>query len=150
MRPARQPPWNLCSGSVEANLLHLQAGPEPTEETTRKIWLLLRLGCCKERVCQGVQLMQQCLWSIGLNTQMHGQQASVRKLHAGYCAARLLARSMVCLLRPLVAASAAENRACAARDRLATLARRRPDKVSGWNMYVRDVLHLHGAEAWRR
>ena len=109
-RAAREAPWNLCIGdSIDENLNKLVMQEKPREDTTAKIWSLLRLNYPRQQLVLAIRLMQSCAWSIGLNEQMHAQQAALKKLHHGYGRRTLAARSFVALLKPLLAPSPQAN-----------------------------------------
>ena len=79
-RAAREGPWNLCSGdSIDENLNKLALQEKPREDTSAKIWSLLRLNYPRQQVVLAIRLMQSCAWSIGLSEQMHAQQAALKK-----------------------------------------------------------------------
>lgn len=139
-RAARQMPWLLCAGCISDNLRKLYKEECPEEDTSRKIWQLMHLSYPLAQVEAAVRLMQSCPWTIGLNEQMHGQQAAIRKLHKGYSRRVLTARSMVSLLKPLLMIPDDQRRDNNMKRKLEALDRRKPERLRGMNIFVRDAM----------
>lgn len=136
-RAARQPPWALCTGSIHDNLRCLKAQDRPQEDATRKIWELLQVGYPLSQVSEAIELMRSCPWSIALK----GQQAALTKQHRAYSRRVLAASSMVALLPPLLAATPHERRTQELKRKLQAHARKRPENMTGFNLFVRDAIH---------
>lgn len=141
-RAARQAPWCLCQGSIEENLRALCSGEAPQDDTTKKIWQLLQLGFPMPQLVAAVKLLQSCPWSICMNEQMHGQQAALRKLHRACTRRVITARSMVSLLRPMLAMSPEDRRRSELRRKLGALDKKKPERMSGIDVFVREAMSL--------
>jgi hypothetical protein len=139
LREARQPPWSLLYGDRAANLQVLSDGPEPTEETTLKIFQLLRLGYSRSTLLQGLALLAQANWSSQCVEQGHVCASGLMRKHKGYSQGTLQARAMCMQMKPLLQSSIDERKLKASLRRLECLGKCRPNYITGRQAYVMEL-----------
>ena len=63
LREVRRPPWNLICDDIGAKLESLAMADEPQEETTKKIWKLVKMGYPRVVLAEGIKLLGECPWT---------------------------------------------------------------------------------------
>lgn len=139
LRVARDWPWRLADGDVEANLEELASQDEVLEPVTAKIKQLLHWRFNRQALVAGVQLLAEVHWTTTGVEQGHGSAATMHRLHGGFGAKQLCARAFLHMARLLFADDAEAALQRRAEDRVAALKRKCPGRVSGQNMFLRDM-----------
>lgn len=139
LRPAFEPPWDLCSGDVRANLAKLASGDCPHELVSSKIWRLLRMGFPAEELELGVRLMGQLGWSTKVVEQGHAAASVVMKCHRQYGSHTMQGRSFLVQARPLLQGDVEDKVIGQLRERIHKLERLQPQRVGGRHMYMKSL-----------
>ena len=140
---ARSHPWSLAVGDMDGNLMALQQGPEPEEPVARKIWHLLRLGVDLKQVKQGLSLLLDCPWGTASAEQQHASGTIMRKFHPELGQESLMVRSLLHTLRHLMPQASREGRRLLrAQQALERLRQKNPERLSGRQMYVKDLMSV--------
>ena len=139
-REARQMPWSFLHGDVNANLHALLTMPMPVDETSQKLWQLVRLGFNRAALVEAVKLMGDISWSTTSVEQAHGSMATLHRYHPMYDERMLCQRSMVHMMRALFAARDESRGVVHAEKRLAILAKKAPEKLTGRHVYLADCM----------
>lgn len=142
-------PWCLCSDfpSREEGLQTLAQmefqdhwGP-----TTGKLWNLLNNGYPQHILLKGVELLAQTRWSTLVVEQGHGSSSALHKAQRTAGLDVLTARSMLHMLWPLLPSPAGteegrKGAASALEERERRLLKRSPHKVSGRQLFFKDMV----------
>jgi hypothetical protein len=138
-------PWSLCRGDVDANVEGLAAEEEPpvTDDVSRKIWQLCRMGFSRVQIRKGVALLGNSPWTTLTTEQFHGSAASLMRLHPEYSTSTLRCRAFILSLNRLMPRPSAEEKSVAAlQKKLEALQRRQPEKAGGRHLYLKDIMDL--------
>ena len=99
------PPFSLCTGNIDAKLLAFsRQEQEPSEEISRKIWLLLKMGFNPNLLKAGIDRLRDMKHSAMTTEQAHAAGAVYLKLHRMYGQETMRARSFAYQMKPLLAA----------------------------------------------
>ena len=139
LREARRLPWSLCRGDHAMNLARLEAGAEPEELVSKKIWEGLRIGMPRSIFLEGLRLMEQCCWTANATEQAHRSASGLIRQHRQYSAETLQARSLVAQSLPLWAVSQEGKKIDRLQSRLVRVLRRKPKLFTGRQLYVREL-----------
>ncbi|CAE8697185.1 unnamed protein product [Polarella glacialis] len=138
-------PWSLCRGDVDAKVDELAAEEEPpvTDDVSRKIWQLCRMGFSKVQIRKGVALLSNSPWTTLPTEQFHGSAASLMRLRPECSASTLRCRAFIISLSRLMPRPSAEEKSVAAlQKKLEALQRRQPEKAGGRHLYLKDIMDL--------
>ena len=140
LAPALELPWSLAAGDIQQNLDQLAAGERPAEPTSAKVWHLLKMGYNRAALVAGVELFRQISWGVGPCEQQHASASITAKLHPDVGANTLQIRGFIHTMRHLLPARTPEQKA---QDQIMAqlnkLQKRSPQKVSGRNLFVKDL-----------
>jgi hypothetical protein len=148
LRVAERPPFDLLHGSRSANLDALLAGDWPREEVKQRIWELLKRGCNRQDILDSLELMSQAGWSSTTVEQGHVAASVVMRFHRELTEARMRARAAVVQCRPLFTPSPLDRKIARLESQVATVARRRPQNITGRQIYVRQLVDTAKEQAW--
>ena len=95
-------PWSLARGCIASNLRALTASDAPAEETTFRVWSVLKLGVNSRELHEAIGLVVERRWSTRVVEQLHGACASLHKLHRERGVVSLTARAMVAKMKQLL------------------------------------------------
>jgi hypothetical protein len=105
LRVARQFPWSLLQGDVNANLEALRAREAPPdEEVAHKLRHLLQSEYCRQDLLFALGLLSEASWTIGVVEQGNAKTSRLAQLHLGYGSNRVRARTQVSAFASLLAA----------------------------------------------
>jgi len=138
--PARELPWSLCNGDIRENCKLFMQGPKPDEDASSNIHTLFASNINFEQCCDGVDLMGDMPWSIGLDEQLHNVLSTVKKSHKRCELETMTARSFVGMLRPLVTPSEYAKKDEKLLRKKGSLEHRRPENLRADNLYYREAL----------
>eukprot|EP00971_Amphidinium_carterae_P349162 6490875-Amphidinium_carterae.1 len=117
-------PFALCVGDVSQNLDALLDEPVcPQESISSKIWCLHQAGYGRDRLEDGLLLLQSISFSSHFTERQHGSTACVHRFHPAYGQ----------LLPDTQKASGCETRLV---KRIEKLQRKQPDRITGRHVYV--------------
>jgi hypothetical protein len=148
LRVAERPAFDLLHGSRSANLDALLAGDRPREEVKQRIWELLKRGCNRQDILDSLELMSQAGWSSTTVEQGHVAASVVMRFHHELTEARMRARAFVVQCRPLFTSSPLDRKIAGLESQVATVARRRPQNITGRQTYVRQLVDTAKEQAW--
>ena len=139
---ARGLPWSLVRGDIGANLDALLEAPAPKEPTALKIRRLLELGYGRLMLVEGIERLGDVHWSTTIVEQGHGSAAVVHKVHRQYGLNMLCQRAMIHMTRGLFPAPAEEAKDQRSQQRLTTLSKKQPQKISGRQVFMKDCMEV--------
>lgn len=139
LREVRLPPWSLVGGDVSAKLQRFRDGPPPTEQTSLKLFKLLRMGVSEPLLMQGIQMLSECPWTTKLVEQPHASVKSLMSAHSMYGVDTMMARAMIMQSRPLFTRDSDETKTKTIRLRVARLRSRQPQRITGRHVYLRSL-----------
>eukprot|EP00971_Amphidinium_carterae_P207090 4108719-Amphidinium_carterae.1 len=139
---ARQYPWCLLPGDVSENLeAYLGSAEEDSHHVLSSLRWLTEQGIAKERLVAGLKLLSQVSWSSYLVERMHASASVVRKFNPELGLSMLLARSYCHMFRSLLPSASPEDRRLAAlRSKWERELSRKPQYISGRNIFVAEVM----------
>ena len=138
---ARGRPWSLGHGDVEANLTALVAEDAPScDETTWKIWKLLRRGTSILLIKRGIEHLFEANWHTLAAEQAHGSAAMLKRMHPEYALETLVGRSAVLMINRLQPSlNPIEKRIQRLQEHLARLERKMPQRGAATHMWTKEV-----------
>ena len=144
LRYVRALPWTLVRGDVDKNLDDLMHGSKPSEETSAKIWQLLKISYPRAEIKAALRLMGNASFSTEVVEKGHSFASNIMKRHREYGEESLRCRSMVASVRPLVELDHVAKHVMRAEMQLERLARRRPQNFTGRQLYLQQLSALAG------
>ena len=140
LREARRMPWALCRGDHALNLARLEAGAEPAELVSKKIWKALHVGMPRSIFLEGLRRMEQCCWTASAAEQAHRSASGLMRQHRQCGAETLRAMGLAGTKYSLCGRSRMGNKKIdRLRHRLETTLRRQPNRFTGRQLYVREL-----------
>lgn len=139
-----QLPWTLVQGNIENNLADLASSPQPTEETSGKIWGLLQMNYPRQDIVDAVALMGNASFSSEQVEQGHSFASNLMKRHREYGEESLRCRSLIASVRSLLLQSPVEKLRLRAEQQLERLRRKRPQCFTGRQFYFQQLRCLAG------
>ena len=95
LRHVRALPWTMVRGDVDKNLDDLLRSSKPTEETSGKIWHLLKLSYTRAKINAALRLLGSASFSSEAVEQGHSFASQIMRRHREYGEESLRCRSMV-------------------------------------------------------
>ena len=83
-RYVEQPPFSLCRGDSQSRLVAFSRLPEPVDETSRKLWLLLRMGYSRQHLEAGLQRLREMKHSSVITARAHKAGSVFMQMHRVY------------------------------------------------------------------
>lgn len=141
-------PWSLCRGDIESNLEELVESEEPSDQMTKKVWRLLRMGYSRPELVSAIRLLGNANFSSVQVEQGHSFASNILKRHKEVGADMVRCRSLVSSARPLIEVPGIEKKIMAASRQLQTLKQKRPQYFTGRQFYFQQLRCL--ASTWQR
>ena len=147
-----QLPWSLLvKGDLTENLYNLQAGEEPDEDVSSRIWKLLRRSTVS---VYGIKCAILLWFEIRFTAirieQDHSGCSIVHRYHHEYGVNMLACRAFIYLFRILMRDAPRDAFVRMHEKKLASLENKNPNMLRGHNLYLRDVIdkceNLHAME----
>ena len=144
LHEARQYPWSIAAGNQDENLDKLaDLDVAPGEPVAAKIWTLLQGGFSRQKIKDGLRLLLECPWGTASAEQQHASGTLVKKHHAEIGMDTLCLRALVHTMRLILPSRSMEEKMLDREHRrLCALMSRNPAKVSGRNLFFRDLLDV--------
>ena len=148
-RVVKSRPWSLALGDIAADLSALALRGDVVDSTSTKIRDLVRSGYPLHRVISAVELLREATWTSTSVEQGRGSAAALHRAHREYGANTLCMRSMLHMLRSLVAGPEDERGRHATRlaHKEDALTWKRPDMISARHVFLRDLIHKLKSES---
>jgi hypothetical protein len=141
LQEAKAFPWCLGYGDQPSKLSALKAGPQPEEPVTAKIWQLLQLGFNEHQLKRGLELLMDCPWGTATVERQHASATLVKKHHPEYGTESLVSRAFFHTLRLCLPGQSPEEKRLAAQQRkLDKLVRKAPQRITGRQVFVKDLM----------
>jgi hypothetical protein len=141
LREARRLPWSLIGGDVAHKLQEVKQQPKPTGIVPGKIWELLQLGIYDHVVQAGIGLLSHAPWAAAAVEEGHVATTMMLRQHS-YGDRTLRSRATLSQARPLFRSRRVLDKIEKVRCRLHRLRKKRPGRVRGRHMLIRDLLLL--------
>ena len=134
------PPFSLCIGTIETNLLILsRLDNEPPEETSRKIWLLARMGFNPSQLQAGFARRREMKHSSITTEQAHALGYMFMKLHKHYGAATMRVGAFPYQMKPQLADDPVSAKVAMLRHKLEKVKKARPNKIGASQAFISDM-----------
>ena len=137
---ARQLPWSLALGNISENLDNLLRTKEVVDPTSQKIVQLLSMGFPRPAIEEAVSLLADCPWTTTTQEQGHRAASGMHQAHRLYGTRTLTTRSLINTVRPLFLPAPKDAQESRLLKEQAALQKRQPDKVSGRQLFFRDMV----------
>ena len=142
-------PWTLMRGDIEDHLRILEAGDEPEEPTSAKIYCLLRQGANRDEIKSALRLAAEVPWGTKITEEVHASAACVRKYHPEVSTPVLRIRAFIhCLRRMNPSATREERLEARLEKRLARVEAKVPSRCTARQMLVSDLTTI--TAQWQR
>ena len=133
-------PWSLLRGDIAQNLRDLASRAEPKDETSWKLWKLMKQGHPMSVLVRLVRLLGDIPWTTAIIEQLHAHAAITARFHPEYGLAMLLAKTLVSVLcKILPSLSSEENTVQRTERQLEAMDRKDPKKSGGHQEYFKDL-----------
>jgi hypothetical protein len=134
-------PWCLLAGGqIDENLEALALAPAVAEPTAAKVQDLLKAGYNRVALREAVERLGDVHWTTAVQEQGHASGAIMHRAHEFYDADVLCARSMIHMVRALVHEPPPSRAALLAGRKLASLAKKCPEKVTGRHIFLGEFM----------
>jgi hypothetical protein len=139
-RPARNEPFTLARGDKLANLQRLaERADRPAEETTGKIWELLRRGVPPEDLVAGLQLLDEVDWTGTPVEQGHVKASRLMMKHPLYTQDSMQCRAQVATVSALFSPTAADLNVKRIQGQIDRQLRCRPASFGGRQLFLKTL-----------
>ena len=123
-------------------MLALKQEQEPSEENSRKIWLLLQMGFNPDLLRAGIDRLRDMKHSTMTTEQAHAAGAVYLKLHRTYGDATMRTRSFAYQMEPLLAKDPVRAKVQALQRQLGKVKKQNPNKIGVFQAFVGEMENL--------
>ena len=134
-----EPPFSLCIGDVESNLSLFKTATEPTEETARKIWLLLAMDFNPSMLVAGIGRLRDMKHSSMTCEQAHAAGTVFMKLHRTYTSATMRCRSFAYQLKPQLTEAPESVSLQRLKLQMQKVQKSNPNKIGAYQAFVSEM-----------